>query len=140
MNPWQDDWEGAVEDLERAVDDEVCYTPPTRLKRVLVLATRHLAALGFLGFVGVTIWAHSVSSAEPNPDTGQTIRESMHYGEYYYLTPLQDAWSTWGYVGTAVLALVMLFAHRLIATYDPVAANLPPRAPGVDPFAGPGKR
>ena len=100
-----------------------------------MIVLRNLAALGFLGFVGLSIWIGNVSSADPNPATGQIVLEHGRHGRHYYLSPAQDAWDTWGRFGVAGFAIVMLFAHRLIASYDPVAANLPPRPRNVDPLA-----
>jgi hypothetical protein len=100
-----------------------------------LIVLKNLIALGFLGFFGLTLWMRSISSADPNPAAGQLIREHVRYGGHYYLSPTQDAWNTWWHLAIAALTIAMMFAHRIIKSYDPVAANLPPRSPDIDPFA-----
>ena len=131
MRLWQD-W--SQDQFLDEMGPEVFYTPPSRLKRASLIALRSLAALGFLGFVGISAWIGSVSSPDPNPATGQVIREHSRHA-HYYLSPIQDVFENWVSYGSLAFAIAMLFTHRLIASYDPVAANLPPRPPNVDPLA-----
>ena len=113
--------------------------PRSRARVFWLCLIMSLIFLGFLSFIGVTAWIASVSSQYPNPAADQVVRVSMRHGGHIYLSPTQYAWRLWGSIASVAFSVAMMFIYTLVDGSDPIAMNLPPRPPGVDPLADRGK-
>jgi hypothetical protein len=109
--------------------------PRSRARIFWLCLIMSLIFLGFLSFIGVTAWIDSVSSQHPNPAAGQIVRVSMSHGGPIYLSPAQASLRLWGSFASIAFAVAMMFLYTLADGSDPIAMNLPPRPPDVDPLA-----
>jgi hypothetical protein len=81
---------------------------------------------------GVTMSA--LASRHPDPATGRTVEAILWRRHTWFLTPREAAVDMWITFGGAATFIAAIFAIRIIGSYDPQSANLPPRPPGVDPL------
>ena len=107
----------------------------SRRQKSWIKFLRNLVAVSFGGAFLFDLVLGDFAPPFRNPARHQTIYHSLPGLGGFFLTPGQNQWFIGVMVVSVVIGLPALFAIRLIGSYDPQSANLPPRPPGVDPLS-----